>query len=62
MSVSKEIIKKVNKRVTKARTDIANEIFNIRKQTMIDLARELLTLPLKERIKMAYRIVVKGKL
>ena len=51
MSLKTEMIKKVHRRVRKAKTEIVNGI-----------AKEILTLPLRERIKLAFRIVVKGKL
>lgn len=62
MSVSKEIIKKVNKRVTKAKNDLAAEVQNIRNQVILDLARAIVALPLRQRIKLAYNLIIKGKL
>jgi hypothetical protein len=62
MSVKNEIIKKVNKRVTKAKIDLAAQALNIRKQAMNDLARELLTLPFNQRFKLSMKILFKGKL
>ena len=51
MSAKTVILKKVRK-----------EIKSVKPKMINDLARELVMLPLKERIKLAARIVFKGKL
>jgi hypothetical protein len=55
MGKKNEIIKTVHRKLKR-------EVNKIKAQTVKDLAREILTLPLSARIKMAYRIVFKGRL
>lgn len=49
MSARRTLIKKIHRDVRRAKNKIIDQI-----------AREILTLPLKERLKMAWRIVWKG--
>lgn len=51
MSAKTRIIKKVHREVKRTKGKLIN-----------DIAREILTLPLKERIKLCFRIIFKGKL
>jgi hypothetical protein len=51
MSAKTVTLKKVRREVRKSKTQLMNSI-----------AKELLTLPLKERIKLSIKIIFKGKL
>lgn len=51
MSAKVQIIKKMHKRVRKAKVEIINSI-----------AKEMLTLPFKQRFKLSMKILFKGKL